>query len=593
MTRIKSCKSGRKITSNGYSKYLFRNYMKPALHPLLSLICFFSIAPPVLADGAGSLDKSFGEGGLVVSAVPINGVAYGVGIQTGGRIVAMGSRHEPYDGTPNPCSIRLLPDGTLDLSFGTQGEAASNLSSFPREGGRGPTLALPDGGFLTGGDFNNRYTVERYQADGKPDTSFGSRALATGSAPCDVRLGDLYPTMTHAIALQPPWDRLVVLVRPPMGNSSFSVGRLHTNGALDTSFGTSGWFTGFVGTEKTGDSEKMTVLPKDGTVIIGRATTTASSPAGRKLVIVRLSRDGVRSTALDKEVYAFGTLNASLTKLIPVPDGKILACGKVNGDFFVMRLLPTGDRDLQFGLSGIATVRVGLNSSANDLVLQSNGQILITGKVKGDDSSLSDIVLVRLQANGAPDGIFGHGGKVILRRPSTADSGNAVAVQDDGKILVAGQCGKQLAVLRLNSSGIPDYETWATASGLAPEKQKHDASPSGDGTTNLMKFAFNLDASRPDVHRMAPGTGTSGLPSVRMIDAPGGRTFRIEYLQRRNSGLIYVPLVSQSLRPGSFSARSGVRTVLPVDEGWDRVIVEMPVESSVERLFGVVNIIEP
>lgn len=565
--------------------------MKPTLTLLSYGLCLFPMAGPAFADGPGSLDKGFAGDGIATASSPINGIAYGLGIQPDGKILAIGSRLEPYSGAPRPSTIRLYSDGERDLTYGELGEVASNLSSLPKDRSRIPALALPDGGFLTGGNHNNRFTVERYQADGHPYPSFGSSGRATGPAPCDLPPSDLYPTSTLAVAIQPPWNRIIALVRPPMGNSSFSIGRLHTSGALDTTFGNSGWFTGFIGTEMNGDPEKMVVLPKDGTILVGRATTTAGSPTGRKLVIARLTHSGTRNPAYDKEVHDFGTMDASLTKLVPLQDGKVLACGKIDEDFFVMRLGSGGERDFKFGTKGIATVRIGPDSSANDMTVQADGKILLTGKVRGDGSDLTDMVLARFLANGDLDSAFGHGGKTVIRLPSTADSGNAVVVQADGKILVAGQSGKELAVLRLNGTGVADYGTWSAASGLAPEKLAPSANPAGDGTSNLMKFAFNLDATRSDQRRLAPGTGMAGFPSIQTASTDAGRVFRIEYLQRKSAGIAYVPMVSQSLDPASFQAMTGTWQVLPVNEGWDRVIMEMPVDPAVRRLFGRVQLI--
>jgi beta-propeller uncharacterized protein DUF5122 len=58
-------------------------------------------------------------------------------------------------------------------------------------------------------------------------------------------------------------------------------------------------------------------------------------------------------------------------------------------------------------------------------------------------------------ADGGPDSTFGTAGKVqdVFRRDSQA---NAVAIQRDGKIVVAGYCASEFAIVRYNPDGSID-----------------------------------------------------------------------------------------------------------------------------------------
>ena len=58
------------------------------------------------------------------------------------------------------------------------------------------------------------------------------------------------------------------------------------------------------------------------------------------------------------------------------------------------------------------------------------------------------------------------------------------------------------------------FATWASSWSLSGTNAALDANPSGDGVTNLWKFAANLDPTRPNSLTLVPGTGTSGLPAV-------------------------------------------------------------------------------
>jgi uncharacterized delta-60 repeat protein len=136
------------------------------------------------------------------------------------------------------------------------------------------------------------------------------------------------------------------------------------------------------------------------------------------------------------------------------PDGKILLAGTtdVNGrdEFAAARLLSDGSPDNSFGQAGKAIIDLGGIDHANAMTLQTDGKIILAGdRITG---TAADIAVVRLQPNGTLDSTFGQGGKSIidLGRNETA---NAVALQSDGKLILAGastpSAGSDLLVVRL------------------------------------------------------------------------------------------------------------------------------------------------
>ncbi|MGC4013288.1 MAG: hypothetical protein QM755_02050 [Luteolibacter sp.] len=58
--------------------------------------------------------------------------------------------------------------------------------------------------------------------------------------------------------------------------------------------------------------------------------------------------------------------------------------------------------------------------------------------------------------------------------------------------------------------------------------------PHHDGVANLLKYAFNLDGTTPDVSHLAAGTGVRGLPSIVRAGSGAGTTLNVEYVRRRN-----------------------------------------------------------
>lgn len=113
----------------------------------------------------------------------------------------------------------------------------------------------------------------------------------------------------------------------------------------------------------------------------------------------------------------------------------------VNFIFFLFVLTPfinlaqDGSLDTSFGTSGIVTISVGIYSHANSVVLQSDGKIIVVGQ--SYNGANYDFTLLRYNDNGSLDTSFGVNGKVITNHNGN-DFSKAVAIQNDGKILVAG-----------------------------------------------------------------------------------------------------------------------------------------------------------
>jgi uncharacterized delta-60 repeat protein len=138
------------------------------------------------------------------------------------------------------------------------------------------------------------------------------------------------------------------------------------------------------------------------------------------------------------------------------PDGKIVVAGRVGypSDGAVARLLPDGRPDSSFGNDGVRTIDSGGAESLTEVELQSDGKIVVAG-----DTSLGDDgVVYRLKpGDGSLDGTFDQDGAVGL--DSGGDESIAgLAIQPDGKVVAAGYTSttRSAAVYRLNPDGSPD-----------------------------------------------------------------------------------------------------------------------------------------
>ncbi|MES2658148.1 MAG: ELWxxDGT repeat protein [Verrucomicrobiota bacterium] len=146
-----------------------------------------------------------------------------------------------------------------------------------------------------------------------------------------------------------------------------------------------------------------------------------------------------------------------------------------------------------------------------------------------------------------------------------------------------------IADLRIPGKG---FRAWQEAHHLSGSQVSALAQPFNDGVANLVKYAFFMNGSGPDCHVMPPGSGTNGLPFISTSASPAsGNIIRVEFIRRKNSGLVYRPLFSHSLAPGSFQLMNGTPVVTDVDPGRERVIVEHAVDPANDTIgFAVVEV---
>ncbi len=154
------------------------------------------------------------------------------------------------------------------------------------------------------------------------------------------------------------------------------------------------------------------------------------------------------------------------------------------GKITVQRLLPNGQPDLSFDGNGEAVIEEGAPGypGAHALAVQPDGKIIVVG-YRNVGSVEEAATVWRLDAEGgssAPNGdldhTFGSEGAVALK-PAVDNAANAVAVQPDGKIVVAGEYYsgtgfQQVAVWRLGSDG--SLDTTFNGSGLAVISDGHE-----------------------------------------------------------------------------------------------------------------------
>ena len=144
-------------------------------------------------------------------------------------------------------------------------------------------------------------------------------------------------------------------------------------------------------------------------------------------------------------------------------DGKIVVAGFSGGDSGLARYTPAGKLDKSFGSGG--TVLPVFAAHAYDwataVAVQTDGKIVVAGSNGRADDDTNDFALARYTTRGDPDSSFGTGGKVLAHLGTgTNNATSAVVLQKDQKIVIAGSSVAwglgNFALLRYTTDGKPD-----------------------------------------------------------------------------------------------------------------------------------------
>jgi uncharacterized delta-60 repeat protein len=232
-------------------------------------------------------------------------------------------------------------------------------------------------------------------------------------------------------------------------------------GQLDATFGLGGRVTtDFF--EHLDSAQAVAIQKDDKIVLAGYANSDTATAFG----LVRYLPDGALDTSFGDGGKAWvgeGVVNVAYAVAVQ-PNGKIVVAGSALGDFGVARLDSDGTLDQSFGTNGLVTTSFSsypASDEAHGVAIQSDGKILVAGcadcnsGVQGAD----DFGLVRYTPDGTLDSTFGSGGLARTDFGSGTDSADALMVQHDGRIVVAGSTnGLQLAfaLARYDPNGVLD-----------------------------------------------------------------------------------------------------------------------------------------
>ena len=351
------------------------------------------------------LDLTFGEEGIVIDTTKYFDQVCDLAIQPDGKIIAAGADY----------IARYLSNGNPDSSFARIGHIPVTVLTDSLGGYGANVFLLADGKIIMSGRTTPGAYVLKLKADGKFDSSFGTNGKT------------LFCCGALRAALQADGKILTT------GIEDYDYAAIHCftpNGKVDSSFGKNGSLRRYIGTGIN--------IAGIGILSDGRIGITGDN--GSSAWYARYLPDGKPDSSLSGTgiIYPMGAIYCHTA--IIYDDGKLLVSkGGLNfsSDAEIVRLKANGTVDSTFGNNGLLNVP-GLRIVS--LLQLSDGKILCGG------FNDEDFAIARLNKDGASiDRSFGRNGIITSDIAGwNRDRGYVLAMQPDGKILLAGESQKEM-----------------------------------------------------------------------------------------------------------------------------------------------------
>jgi uncharacterized delta-60 repeat protein len=510
--------------------------LRTVFSTILLLCLNLAARPTPVAAQPGYPDATFGTAG--VAAVSLDPAfspgSADVAIQSDGRIVVVGSWVEVLDFPflvviHGVAVARFLPDGTPDASFGNMGVVVlleSVHDSLP-----GGVLVQPADGKIVvlatvGTNSAHDFALERLLPDGTPDSTFGSGGIVFDDLGADDNAVDMTLDSGGNIVV----SGATGAGGPPYLLYDTVLARYRPDGTLDATFGSGGHVVEDLGGGLR-DEASAVAIQGDGTIVIaGRVFFDNANATG--FLVARFLDDGTLDTAFGSSGSVTTTFNESSGggELALQADGKLVVSGYQGAaghpNIAVLRYLASGTLDPAFGDGGKVTIeQLTGYSFPSGLALQADGRIVIAG------SDAQHGVLARLLPDGSRDGSFGSACGVFVTDLAAALAG--LVIQQDGNLVTA--LGDQLGAARF--LGGSEGSTFCSVEPCAPAtKQKLTVSkllaPSGDERLTLkgeatLPSTLGLDPAANGVHVVVEDADDAAVLDTTISGGPYDPVSRI------------------------------------------------------------------
>jgi len=419
--------------------------MKKLLFAFIGIV--FSLS--IYAQTPGTLDLDFGDAGIVLldhNYNSQNNSIKGSAVQDDGKLVFGGWSYGNDASGYN--FIRLMPDGTRDNTFGTNGVVVIKPGSSCeiwdvciQEDDKIVGIGSAEDSIYS----NSIMAVVRINTDGIPDDGFGVNGIV------EIDLGPDTDIFGHTLTIQNDGKILACGNVSSIPDFQSIICRLNQDGSLDHTFGDKGIVL-FDIADKIEYLNSIEI--QNGNIIVGGHSY--DEDWNIYITICRFLMDGTFDTGFGNGGIVLRDIPAQIDELSELfigkvclaPDGKIIYAGFVDGDldedFSVFRFMVDGNIDNSFGNNGMSVTNIEEKAYAQAVVAQNDGKIIAGGYRNSSLGYDADFTLVRYLENGDPDSLFGMDGTGIVihnistTTPPSEDKINCLSLQPDGKIVAAG-----------------------------------------------------------------------------------------------------------------------------------------------------------
>jgi uncharacterized delta-60 repeat protein len=340
--------------------------------------------------------------------------------------------------------------------------------------------ASRDGTIALAGATNGHFLVARLLPDGVLDPAFGGG----GTVLANMRASIWGSEAAHAVAIQGD-DRIVatgvaVYATGPLSQGGYcATARFSRDGRFDRSFAGVGRVLTLIRGKEMCSASSVLIAPDGKIVVVVDYRSEAES--GRHITVLRYLPDGAPDRRFGRDGIAEPLEEISANAMGAALDtqGRIVIVGSeypspTSTRLLVVRYDTDGNLDQSFGSGGIVSLHNA--STAQALVataLQQDGKIVAVGHFgwhsggrPPEPDKRNQIVVVRLDANGALDRSFAGGGLLLMASPRYLWDGDGLAIQPDGKLLILGDNVDEandratygIVLVRLNQDGTPDID---------------------------------------------------------------------------------------------------------------------------------------
>ncbi|MRD49150.1 hypothetical protein GHT07_17885 [Caenimonas koreensis DSM 17982] len=381
-----------------------------------------------LADG--SVDTSFGNQGSVTTAFGLTAQYRSAALQADGKILIVGGAWKSPGNNFQFAIARYNADGSLDTTFDGDGKVTTIVTT--RSDVLYSVVALPTGkvlvaGFSTttangSGSFRD-FTLARYNADGSLDATFNGDGNSDGlivtpvsSNSFDAARSIIVLSSGKILAAGVVADATGTLFNPALV-------RYNADGSLDTGFGTGGKvvLSTNPGDSSAQDNWSQVQEDSNGKLLLMGQVASGLQNGSTRIELVRLNADGTPDTSFNGDGNADGRIMTPVGDVLDVvyrvmnlPDGKILVSGlsfynATSNYGILIRYNHDGSLDTTFGGDGIvySPWPVPADASFQDIAVQGDGKIVVTGFRGALISGSYDIAVLRYNTNGTLDTSFG------------------------------------------------------------------------------------------------------------------------------------------------------------------------------------------